>query len=1034
MAPKAQTPAPIDRPLSRAYLRGFTGWSTAFPPGQSEPTSLRVMENVMVNRNGAVCTRPGLRFLSYYATPDMNPNQDGEYGLTDYYECVGGWEPFYTINGEKALLVGVRDYINGGIGWRAILMGDPYGMMHDIDDPQIGFSIPQGMDALRFTGSTKHIEYVQINNRIIAMSDAGEDIRVFNVGLEKVAKRMYPVTVPEWNNEDKLVVVQPTGEWINGQTETSRTNQLVNPSFEIGTYGWIPMANTDISTVTSTFHDVISGDRVLKVESQPSGINRANYPLHDLGSYTNGDTIDGWWPLDQYGMDTSLTVQDGWLRVANTQKGEGPFLAYSSKSWYEVEPGETYRFAFDIQCSANVIPQARLSFYTVNGVKIGGDSVFEVDTSGRVRTTAVEAPEGTRSARMWVGGIQTDTNPAYVDFRNVRLSGGLESTSAMTGDSGTNYFWTDGANQSPSVYHPPLNVEVRSARCPVPQLNPLSVSIYATADVDADITLEVRLYDRADNVLMTETYTEFVETLAGFTRLWVEITETPALTVSCEITVKTNGVERLRALWLDAGMIEPNTSTLGTYFDGYTPGSTTTANNWVDRFAPHVAPSRQRITSAVTIPTAVDPKARTLIASGGVEGNPYKIAFFYTFENEIGESAPSRIVEVRMQRPWSNWLWETPLEDADPVFQSGEPSGLTTTNEKKCADQLVVQVPEAVYKQALAEGAIKWHLYALAWSDEDAVPVVGDRVATTFMYDTEATDSLPYMEGGFARITPNRRVGTVSMPLPSLTNRVNYSIPPKSRNGLVAGDRLILVGDPNELGTIKWTSNSFGEYTNFSATTGGGEKTLTSGNMNIPVSVVLWQNPQSVDTITILCQGEDGYSSCHYMSPASVQTGSGALAIMGFEETTNTPGTVSPYAAEVMNNSLFRPTKMNLLKSSATNYNINHKVFSDKIANMWQDLQSLPWMMSAQLDNRLYLLVNNPRGAPLERNCRGNEIWVLDIQAENGHWSRFLIQGLALRAIDIGTGTYMSVTRPEGIYYLDPDYRRDDYMVEVGEG
>ena len=40
--------APIDRPLSRAYLRKFTGWSTAYPPGMSDPTSLRVMHNCSI--------------------------------------------------------------------------------------------------------------------------------------------------------------------------------------------------------------------------------------------------------------------------------------------------------------------------------------------------------------------------------------------------------------------------------------------------------------------------------------------------------------------------------------------------------------------------------------------------------------------------------------------------------------------------------------------------------------------------------------------------------------------------------------------------------------------------------------------------------------------------------------------------------------------------------------------------------------------------------------------------------------------------
>jgi hypothetical protein len=51
---------------------------------------------------------------------------------------------------------------------------------------------------------------------------------------------------------------------------------------------------------------------------------------------------------------------------------------------------------------------------------------------------------------------------------------------------------------------------------------------------------------------------------------------------------------------------------------------------------------------------------------------------------------------------------------------------------------------------------------------------------------------------------------------------------------------------------------------------GGGYKTLTSGNLFVPACVKLWQNPQSADTITILCLGVDGYSTAYYMAPASV--------------------------------------------------------------------------------------------------------------------------------------------------------------------
>ena len=59
MPAKKSVPAPIDRPLSKAYLRQFTGWSTAYPPGLSDPASCRDMQNVMVDRSKGISVRPG---------------------------------------------------------------------------------------------------------------------------------------------------------------------------------------------------------------------------------------------------------------------------------------------------------------------------------------------------------------------------------------------------------------------------------------------------------------------------------------------------------------------------------------------------------------------------------------------------------------------------------------------------------------------------------------------------------------------------------------------------------------------------------------------------------------------------------------------------------------------------------------------------------------------------------------------------------------------------------------------------------------
>jgi hypothetical protein len=209
---------------------------------------------------------------------------------------------------------------------------------------------------------------------------------------------------------------------------------------------------------------------------------------------------------------------------------------------------------------------------------------------------------------------------------------------------------------------------------------------------------------------------------------------------------------------------------------------------------------------------------------------------------------------------------------------------------------------------------------------------------------------------------------------------------------------------------------------------GGGYKTLSSGNLFVPAAVVLWQNPQSADTLTILCMGVDGRSTGYYMAPAQVASQSEAVNIMGFEETTATPGTVSPFGVEVVNNALYHPLDDQLMKSSATNYNINHMSLTDPIQNVWRGLIDKDRIVSSVCDNRIYYLVHNPLGETLELGCWGNEVWVFDAQQKAGTWSRWLTQGASLRRVDVGGKATMSLTRPDGIYYFDDDIAVDDYV------
>ena len=136
----------------------------------------------------------------------------------------------------------------------------------------------------------------------------------------------------------------------------------------------------------------------------------------------------------------------------------------------------------------------------------------------------------------------------------------------------------------------------------------------------------------------------------------------------------------------------------------------------------------------------------------------------------------------------------------------------------------------------------------------------------------------------------------------------------------------------------------------------------------------------------------------------------------------------------MFNNALYHPLDDQLMKSTATNYNINHKSQTDNIENMWKQLTRKEWMVSSVHDNRIFYIVNNPQGEPLENGCNGNEIWVFDGGASSdkggGSWSRWLIQAHSLRKIEQGGMIRMSVVRPAGVFYFDDLYGMDDVVGE----
>lgn len=439
-------------------------------------------------------------------------------------------------------------------------------------------------------------------------------------------------------------------------------------------------------------------------------------------------------------------------------------------------------------------------------------------------------------------------------------------------------------------------------------------------------------------------------------------------------------------------------------------------------------PSVSWINSAQSVPPdlVASPHVDSLW-SATASKNIYNYGFFYTYSNEIGETGASDVWITKLSRPFGAWSWHIPYTDQlATVNPIPNPTGAASES-IRAADQyaLVLNASDSTgFATAIAEGATKVNFYLFTWSDQDSVPVEAMLIGTKAI-----TPSTPVGQA-YLVMTPATRSLGVNHPVPNTLPRYNSTAVSKATQGLVAADRLILVGDPSAAAVIRWTTNQQGNYLNLSPHLGGGFKTLTSGNMQVPVVAKLWQNPQSADTITVLNSGSDGHSTAYYMAPAQVASQSDATNVMGFEETTATPGTVSPYGCEVANNALFHPLEDQLMKSTASNYNINHKAMTDLIAPDWRALINKNKIVSCFFDQRIYYLVHNPNGAALEADCNGNEVWTLDMSAEGGAWSRWTVQGVSMRKIVLGGQSYLSLVRPEGIYVFDPLYTYDQ-KVEV---
>lgn len=991
MPPKKRPPAPIDRPLSKAYLREFGGWSTAYPPGLSDPNSIRVMENVQITREGAARVRPGLQ--SYLRTKSPLP-------------IVGSHELFYTERG-KAYLVAVRETVDVGtseerevVGFRVIGDIDGSGVVVMDTLAAFGFAVPSDPDALTFTAATTYVRYLQIDNKIFALSNAPEGMLMFWVGTEKKAKKLQSITRPAWNVADKLVARQPAGSWIlANQPTATRQNLCRNPDFEASTTRW--SAGNPATTSVGRTEDANVGNFALRARSRETRQNWITSPLHNAPVTGTG----GWTGSFDAVLSTTVSAMQ-----ITTAPSEPWGSAYTDL--LEIPAGEQMRLAFDLVAVSNVGSlKAYVNFYNSSGEYLSRTYVIDTTSTigGRRTSSSFTVPAGASFARVHIGAERRfTTGSARIDIKDVCLSLVSMGTAALDGDDGTYYHWLGTPNASRSVYWPPVDIYVRN--------DPVSAtpgSYTVSADINGaagrTVEIEIRALNSSGSTLLVQNSSS-VGT-GAYVRRSVTIAA-PTGTTQVETRVYLRGSVKDEWLYVDAVLTE-RAGSAGTYFSGNTANSGSFKRRWSgaandsisieDDFAP-------------TVPTTQTPSADTLV-SNTASRNRYNFSFFYTISNDLGESAASQVTTIKTQRPWTAWQWL-------------DPNGVDTNDPELCHDQLTVTMPEAVFDAAVASGATHWTAYYFMQGPNDAPSVTAMRFA-----EIDLSSEPTYGQHGYARLTPQMvKIGVSDPLIPSESTRFNSSNPVKGSQGLVAADRLILVGNPADPARISWSSGAPGDYHNFSPLLGGGSKQLTSGNLYVTAAVKLWQNPQSVDTLTILNAGDDGRSNAYYMQPAQITSLSESISVMGFEEVTSLPGTVSPYGCEVVNNAMYLPLDHGLLKASANNYNLSMRAVSDTVQNMWRSLQNMHRIVSATLDSRIYYLVHNIFGDALEQDCRGNEVWVIDLAAKTPTWSRWKTQGVSLRTMDVDDAVMMSLVRPDGIFVFNEDrYTDEKFNAASGE-
>ena len=336
----------------------------------------------------------------------------------------------------------------------------------------------------------------------------------------------------------------------------------------------------------------------------------------------------------------------------------------------------------------------------------------------------------------------------------------------------------------------------------------------------------------------------------------------------------------------------------------------------------------------ITYEQLTDPLAAPSATANGLTGTSFKVYYAISANSTVGETkySPVKTVPVGKDRT----VWDPSSEYIDVTWTAI--TGAESYN---------------VYMGTSADGAGQPNLYAIA---------TGLDASTLSLRDDGSRAQDP------ARPAP----------------KFNSTAGPKVTRSEVINGRPFLIGDADNPYYV-WRGGDFGHELDFSPSNGGGYTPVGQGTKELPNSIKSYRDGQGNQKVMVLSGGTNGRGKRYFLSPTTVNVGSGSFVAWEVSEDYGEDGTDSPDGVIVYGNDVHYPSRDGF-KTTGTRPQLQNVLSTNRTSNTIQrDIKTINAAYAHKIvglafEGRLYWAL------PIGAN-RNNQVWVLDLDRK-GAWMK----------------------------------------------